>query len=462
MLYEGLFASGPQGTLQYGLCENLEISKDRKTYLFYIKKTSWSDGSPLTAYDLENAWLSQLNPEFPSHYSYLFYPIKNAERYKKGLCPKDDVGIKAIHPYLLKIELHKPKNDLLQLLSFSPFFPVKEGPTSLITNGPYQIVQHKPHQFIDLKKNPYYHAQTAVQPSKITIKIIDSENTAWQLFKEGQLDIIGGPLSPVPFEVLQDNRPDYKLSMAGGTVLAFNTQSNLFSNLNLRKAFCLCLQSCDLEKMLSATHTPSKRFLPLSHVQSSNIFSRSGELSSPKSFLEKGLQELKLTKKDLEQIQYYYGGKPEHAKMAQLLHELWKNHLDIDIKLVKLEQKVLSSKIASKDFEIAQLLWLAPYESPSALLDRFLDKTLSKNFSGYEDPKLSSLIHELDDPKFSPQVLMQIETHLAQTLPFFPLYEWNYSYFISPYVQELCFTNLGTINFTYIKFKQDTCSLPPR
>lgn len=461
MLYEGLFRSSETGALEYGLCENMKVSSDKKTYLFTLKKTFWSDGSLLTAYDFENAWLEQMHPDFPSPYSYLFYPIKNAKKYKKNLCSKEVVGIKALNDDLLELELESPRNDLCELLSFSSFYPYKLKDNKPLFNGPFKLILHKPHEQLELEKNTYYHSHEDVEINKLTIFILDSEATALALFKQKQLDIIGGPLSSVPEEELTRHAPCYTQTMAGSTLCAFNTQSKFFSNLNLRKAFAYAIDHDTLQKV---KQTPFKRFsfLPLIEPIKTPLINHISTQEQAQAYLQKALIELKLDKKVLNNLCYYFGSKPEHAKIAQLLHSFWQKNLGINVKLARLEHKTLATKINNKDFDFAQLVWLCSYDSPLAFLDRFKDTSLTKNFSSFQHPELSILIQRLENGfQHKDHILYQVEQLFAEHLPFVPVDNWQYSYFVSPKINKLCFTNLGTLNFTFIKINKDTCSLPP-
>jgi oligopeptide transport system substrate-binding protein len=447
MLFEGLFRSGSDGFIENGLCESFIISSDKQTYTFRIKKNFWSDGSPLTAFDFENTWLSLLDPQFPSSYGYLFFSIKNAKNYKLGLCEKHEVGIKALNHNVLQVTLNMPKSDFLELLSFSAFFPYKLSPTGFLSNGPFLFSKHVLHDEIFLIKNPRYHDHLKVSSPAISIKILDSESTALRMFKEKKLDLIGGPLLTIPYE--ETLIP----------LCCFNTNSKYFQNQNLRKAFCLAIDFQSLEKLSPLTKSKISSFLPFEH-KSVIGFVQSKEKAL--GYLEKALNELNIKKEELSNLTYYFGGKPEHSKLAQILYDSWKKILDIDVKLMKLEHKMLASKIAYKEFDMAQIVWLAPYNSPCALLDRFSDDSLSKNFSSFSNNELSFLIKKLEkEPDECDQLLKSIDDLLFNHMPFIPLSHWSYPYYTSSRIKEVCFTNLGTINYTFLKIHEDSCSLPP-
>ena len=66
MLFEGLMRMTPEKTLIPAACEEVEISKDQKTYTFRIRSALWSNGKPVTAHDFEYAWKWVIDPKTSS------------------------------------------------------------------------------------------------------------------------------------------------------------------------------------------------------------------------------------------------------------------------------------------------------------------------------------------------------------------------------------------------------------
>ena len=78
MLFDGLTHIRQDGTIDMSLAESYDLSEDHKTYTFKIRDARWSDGVAVTAHDFEHSWKKILDPEFPSLFPNLFYPIRNA------------------------------------------------------------------------------------------------------------------------------------------------------------------------------------------------------------------------------------------------------------------------------------------------------------------------------------------------------------------------------------------------
>ena len=82
-IFEGLTVKNPI-TLEPepGVAEDWKISDDGMIYTFYINPNAkWSNGEHMTASDYVWSWNRALHPETGSLYSYMLYPIVNAEAY---------------------------------------------------------------------------------------------------------------------------------------------------------------------------------------------------------------------------------------------------------------------------------------------------------------------------------------------------------------------------------------------
>mgnify|MGYP002720544503 FL=1 len=65
-LFEGLMRLDNQGNVENGIADRYSLNEDKTLYTFYLKKTQWSNGDPVTAHDFEKAWKRILSPGFPT------------------------------------------------------------------------------------------------------------------------------------------------------------------------------------------------------------------------------------------------------------------------------------------------------------------------------------------------------------------------------------------------------------
>ncbi len=110
-----------------GMAESWEISDDKKTYTFHLRKDAkWSNGEPLTAHDFQYSMRRLLDPLTASRYAYLAWYIKNAKHYTSG-----GSGIEPGDP--VEVELNPPAdatNTVRGKLLFGTLVRIEEGVTA--------------------------------------------------------------------------------------------------------------------------------------------------------------------------------------------------------------------------------------------------------------------------------------------------------------------------------------------
>ncbi len=84
-IFAGLTQPHPQ-TLKPmpDIAKRWERSADGKTFTFYLRKTEWSDGTPLTARDFEWSWRRVLDPKTASKYSSFLYVLEHGDAFNQG------------------------------------------------------------------------------------------------------------------------------------------------------------------------------------------------------------------------------------------------------------------------------------------------------------------------------------------------------------------------------------------
>src|ERR1051325_6362957 len=76
----------PAGAASY------DLSDDKRIWTFHLRpEAKWSNGDPVTAKDYEWSWRRML--EEPGDYTYLFYYVKNAEKYERSYADGIDKAI---------------------------------------------------------------------------------------------------------------------------------------------------------------------------------------------------------------------------------------------------------------------------------------------------------------------------------------------------------------------------------
>jgi oligopeptide transport system substrate-binding protein len=125
--FEGLMRVDANGKAQPATAESVEISDDKMTYTFHLRKDAkWSDGKPVTAADYKYAWLRALDPAVASEYSFQLYYIKGGQEYFEGKGTREEVGLEAVDDHTFKVTLKAPTPYFLNLVTFYTFMPVRQ------------------------------------------------------------------------------------------------------------------------------------------------------------------------------------------------------------------------------------------------------------------------------------------------------------------------------------------------
>lgn len=473
MLYQGMTAIEQDGTVSLALADKVEVSDDRKTYTFQIKKTCWSDGTELTAKDFEYGWKSCLDPKLPVPCANLLYPIKNAEAAKKGEVPLDAVGVRAKDKYTLVVELHQPVSYFLDLIASNVFYPIPQhqvennpkwgsgSQANQVGNGSFKLTSWSHNDEIIVEKNPSYWDASSVNFERIEIFMIENESTALNLFETGKIDWIGGDYSPIPLDALPELKQKGLLekTLYGGTrYCAYNLNAFPFNNLNMRKAFSLALNRKALIEHITlcddevATNMISSIF---KNNQQTSLFP-DGNVEMARACLQQGLQELNKRPEEIEITLEYENSEIAH-RLAQAMQEQWHAALGITVKLDRKELKTFVDNLKKRNFQMGLIYWMLHYNSPMDVLDRYRSKNLLKNYPGWENKEytelLDSYMGESTESKRQ-ETLARMEQIFISDMAVIPLFHFSRPYLSSPKLKGLQTTPIGDIEFHKAYFEE--------
>lgn len=466
LLFEGLIKLNENGSLSLAQAESIDISPDGKIYTFHLRNSNWSNGDPVTATDFEKSWKDILDPAFPSVNAHLLYPIVNAEAAKKGLVPLSDVGIQAVDAKTLAVTLENPTPYFLDLVAFCVFFPVNkqideadpnwayDAGDHFVSNGPYRLKSWKHNNEIVAERNPMYWAKERVAADRIHLSMIDNAMTALQMFENGELDIIGNPLSPLPVDalpILNQKGMLKKKPIAGTTMVSFNTQKVPFSNANIRKAFAMAINREEIVSNITQLNEQiaTNAIPPILKNNRNREFFKDHDVETAQKLLELGLEELGINREDLKELTYHYTTNDLNNKIAQAIQQQISKVLGIKIKLEGMENKVFMDKLTKRDYLVAQALWVAQYSDQMNILERFKYKHNAKNYSDWENAEFIQL---LDQSAFETgqkrlATLEKAEEIFLNEMPIAPIYHWEFSYMVQPYLNDVGLSPIGDVYF---------------
>lgn len=248
---EGLFVLVGGDRLQHGVCESYSVSKDGKTYRFYLRKDSfWSNGEPVTSHDFVYSWrrLAQISKD--STYGLNVIEIdsfKNIKEFNNSKKSVEDLGIYAEDDYTLVLELDEKIPYLPSLLAYPSFYPINQkisegkvfGNTieTTLFNGPYVLDRwQKGFEYV-LKKNENYWNKDSINIDLITVRIVNDSKTALEMYENGEIDLI--ELSDEHMHKYSNNKNINQRLDSAVFYITLNQENEILKNVNARKAIAL-------------------------------------------------------------------------------------------------------------------------------------------------------------------------------------------------------------------------------
>ncbi|PIS01190.1 MAG: hypothetical protein COT84_03785 [Chlamydiae bacterium CG10_big_fil_rev_8_21_14_0_10_35_9] len=473
-LFAGLSSIRKDGSVGPGLAKSYEVNKDRTVYTFHLRDAVWSDSTPITAYDFEKSWKKIIDPTFPSLTSKLFFCIKNAEKAANNKVPIDEVKINALDEKTLRVELEYPTPYFISLTAFCAYYPapshiVEKDPTwaqnpkeDFVCSGPFKMIKWTPKKEIIVEKNPLYWDKDNVKLEKIRIYIVNDQNTALQMFEQNELDLIGTPVSPMPFHAeaaYSNNERLKKMPIAGTAFITFNTKYHPLSNSNIRKAISYSIDRDLLVKTITySNQTPAKRLIPPpleDNLGDYLIPNHNKELAQK--FLQKGLEELNLKKEDIS-ITLNYPNNDLDKKTSEAIQRQIKDSIGLDIKIVEQDFVSHMGKVRAHKHQMAIARWIFQYNDMMNIYARFSQESDPVNYSQWVNNDFVALLdraNNLSNQKQRYQALLDAEKIFMDDLPVAPLYHLNYLMMNQKQLKNVIIGEVGDIHFHFAQLDQE-------
>ncbi|MBN2686353.1 MAG: peptide ABC transporter substrate-binding protein [Pontiellaceae bacterium] len=442
-LFEGLTSQMPgDSTPVPGTAESWEISEDGKTYTFHIRQNAkWSNGDPVTARDFVFSYQRALSPALANPYAYMLFCLENAEAFNKGeITDFSKVGAKAIDDKTLELKLENPVPYLLRLLKHHSWFPVHEStilaygkldqrdtkwtrPGNLVGNGPFMLTEWKQNSKLVVVKNPHYWDAQTVRLKEIHFYPIEDINSEEYAFRTGQLHItIETP--PERIKHYKENAPEliHLDPWLGTYYYEINTQQPPFNDVRVRRALALALDRDKIVKNVLKAGEPAA--LSLTPPGTGGY--------TPRAQIEYNVEEARRllaeagypNGKGFPKVELLYNTHKGHMRIAEVVQQIWKENLNIDISLLNMEWKTYLAQKKAHKYSIARAAWVGDYEDPSTFLDMFITGG-GNNDAAWSNMEYDRLIKEaateMDQDKRY-ELYQQAEQILIEEVPVIPIY----------------------------------------
>lgn len=467
-VYEGLMKRNENSEIVPGMAESYAMSDDGLTYTFKIREDAkWSNGDAVTAKDFEVAWKYALAPETASDYAYQLYYIEGGQAYNEGTGSVDAVAVKAVDEKTLEVKLTAPTAYFLELCAFYTYYPVNaklqeemgaewshDGST-FVSNGPFVVTAWNHDESVEVVKNDQYYNKDAVKLDGIIFYISEDQNTEWQMYQNGEIDLNYNLPTDVLGQLIAENNAELKTEAELSTYFyRFNTTTKPFNNAKVRKALTMAVdRQLLIDEVTQGGQFPAYAMVPEGVADATGDFRVNGgdyfteDVEEAKKLLSEGLAEEGM---DSLSFTILYNTSEGHKKIAEAIQQMWNENLGVNVTLENTEFQVKLEREHTLDYEVSRAGWIGDYVDPNTFLDMFTSWS-SQNDTGWTTAEYDKLITdaaaEFDVAKRM-EYLHDAEDMLMEAMPILPLYYYTKSWTTKPYLtgvikavnREVCFT----------------------
>jgi len=476
-MIEGLVAPSidDQSKVVPGMADRWEHNEDYSVWTFHIgEDRKWSNGDPVTAQDFVFSYKRMLTSSFGAQYSENLFILKGAEDYYRGkITDFDQVGVKALDPHTLRIELVGPTPYLLSLVQHDSWLPVNPKAIlsfgnidtrdskwtraeNYIANGPFKMKSWRPNDVIEVVRNPLYWDAANVKLNGINFFSIENLNTAERAFQAGQLHKTDQvPLDKVPY--YRRTRPELiRIDPYEGVYFyRINIARKPLDNPKVRLALNLAVdRDAIVKNILREDQKPATGYTPPGMGDYQPLDKMQYDPERARQLLaEAGYP----NGKGFPKFTIHFNTLESHRAIAEAIQQMWKEELNIDVGLENQEWKVYLDTQNNKNYDISRSAWIGDFMDPVTFLSMWTTGNGNNN-TNWGNPKFDAFIEQAartGDPKARLEILRQAEDLFLSKAPIVLVYWYTNAYLLQPSVQNWNPLVLGNHNYKYIDLKSE-------
>jgi ABC-type oligopeptide transport system substrate-binding subunit/class 3 adenylate cyclase len=200
-LFDRLVEAWPERTIVPSLAERWEISDDGLRYLFHLRDgLRWSDGTPLTAHDVEFGIKRVLNPDAPGSSVAIYFALENGQDYYlRRSDDADAIGVRALDDRTVEFRLVAPAPYFMSVMNRPDGGPQprhaieRDGPNwtepeRQVVSGPFRVSSRTDDALV-LDRRPDPSGVRAGNAARVEFRKSTVED-ALEPYADGDLDFV--------------------------------------------------------------------------------------------------------------------------------------------------------------------------------------------------------------------------------------------------------------------------------
>ncbi|EFD99416.1 ABC transporter, substrate-binding protein, family 5 [Lactobacillus crispatus 214-1] len=475
-VFESFYRLGKNGKPTAGLAKTGTVSKDGKTWTFKIRDSKWSNGDPIVAQDFVYSWRRSLNPKTASPYAYLFSGVKNADAIIAGKKSPNALGISAPDKKTVVVKLNRPIAYFRVLMAYPLFGPqnekvVKKYGNRYATKAQYQVYSgpfkikgwNGTNDIWSFVKNNDYWDKKVVKLNKIHYQVVKSNNTGYQMYQQGKLDLT--PLSSEQVKNLKSNQDftQYPYSLVRFLLYNFKDKNQInraaLNNKNIRLALSLSIdRDVVTKKVLGNGSTLPTGFVAndlASNPKTGEDFAKEQSVNNTvdynsalaKKYWKKGLQEI--GQKNLTFDVLSSNDEADSDQLTQYLQSQWTKELKgLKINITNIPEKSSDSRAQQGNFDIYLSHWGGDFNDPMTFMQIPMTGT-SYNYGKWSNSTYDNLVkkagnEDANNPEKRWNDLVKAAKIVNSNQAITPIYQQTTAYLQNKRVHGLIHNTAGT------------------
>ena len=475
-VFESFYRLGKNGKPTAGLAKTGTVSKDGKIWTFKIRDSKWSNGDPIVAQDFVYSWRRSLNPKTASPYAYLFSGVKNADAIIAGKKSPNALGISAPDKKTVVVKLNRPIAYFRVLMAYPLFGPqnekvVKKYGNRYATKAQYQVYSgpfkikgwNGTNDTWSFVKNNDYWDKKAVKLNKIQYQVVKSNNTGYQMYQQGKLDLT--PLSSEQVKNLKSNNDftQYPYSLVRFLLYNFKDKNAVnrkaLNNKNIRLALSLSIdRDIVTKKVLGNGSTLPKGFVAndlAANPKTGIDFAKEQSVNNTvdynsalaKKYWKKGLQEI--GQKNLTFDVLSSNDEADSDQLTQYLQSQWTKELKgLKINITNIPDKSTTSRAHQGNFDIYLSHWGGDFNDPMTFMQIPMTGT-SYNYGKWSNSEYDNLVkkagnQDANNPDIRWNDLISAAKIVNSNQAITPIYQQTTAYLQNKRVHGIIHNTAGT------------------
>jgi len=443
-LFEGLTTEAPDGDIVPGAAIRWNISRDARTYTFYLRRDMlWSNGDPVIADDFVFSLRRAASPATASPSATMLLPIQNAREVLADELPVEDLGIALLDEYTLQITLTGPTPYFLGLLTHPVAYPINRRnleefgdafsrPGKLVSNGAYVLTDWKHRVSVELKKNPLYREAENTLIERVIFMPIEDVSVEVTQFRSAALDWT----NTVPnnqFSWLQRNYPEELVisPWTGSYFFGFNLEVEPFvQNPDLRQALIFAIdRQIITDKVTQFGEQASFALVPPGIEDYIPFVPEYADWTQQRRSEEARLlyEQAGYSEENPLRIEIRYNSSENHKKIALAVASMWKQVLGVNTSLVNEEFRVFLQNRQQKAItQVFRAGWVSDYNDPYSFLELFRTGD-GRNDYGYSNSIFDAVLDEVATERIRARrsrLMFEAERVLLTDFAIIPIYSY--------------------------------------